>query len=110
MPIIPVFSWVFIFLALGLLVLELVRFSQQVERYASDVVVAGIDVGGLTTNDAANRLEQAYASPITLWYDNSPILLDPASVGFRTNREAMLAAARSGGTREPISGRASSIT
>jgi hypothetical protein len=95
-PIVPVFSWVFVFLALGLLMLELVRFSQQVERYAPDVVVAGIDVGGMTTSDAATRLEQAYAAPLTLWYDNSPILLDPASVGFRTNREAMLAAARSG--------------
>lgn len=100
MPIIPVFSWVFIFLALGLLMLELVRFSQQVERYAPNVMIAGIDVGGMTTSDAANRLEQAYASPITLWYDNSPILLDPASVGFRTNREAMLAQARSGGTQD----------
>ncbi len=78
--------------------LELIRFSQQVERYAADVVVAGVDVGGLTTNEAANKLEQAYATPITLWYDNSPIQLDPSSVGFRTNREAMLAAARSGGT------------
>jgi beta-lactamase class A len=100
MPIIPVFSWVFVFLALGLLMLELIRFSQQVERYAADVVVAGVDVGGLTTTDAANRLEQAYAAPITLWYDNSPIELDPAQVGFRTNREAMLAQARSGGTQE----------
>ncbi len=99
-PIIPVFSWVFIFLALGLLMLELIRFSQQVERYSSDVTVAGIDVGGLTTSDAASRLEQAYASSLTLWYDNSPILLDPASVGFRTNREAMLAAARTGGTQD----------
>lgn len=98
LPIIPVFSWVFIFLALGLLMLELIRFSQQVERYAADVEIAGIDVGGLTTADAANRLEQAYASPITLWYADSPIQLDPASVGFRTNREAMLAAARTGGT------------
>jgi len=89
---------VFIFLALGLLMLELIRFSQQVERYAADVVVAGVDVGGLTTTDAANKLEQAYAAPITLWYDNSPIVLDPAQVGFRTNREAMLASARSGGT------------
>ena len=100
LSIIPVFSWVFIFLALGLLMLELIRFSQQVERYAADVVVAGVDVGGLTTTDAANKLEQAYAAPITLWYDNSPIVLDPAQVGFRTNREAMLAAARSGGTQD----------
>lgn len=100
MPIIPVFSWLFIFLALGLLMLELIRFSQQVERYPADVVVAGINVGGLTTADAANRLEQAYASPITLWFDNSPILLDPAAIGFRTNREAMLAAARTGGAQD----------
>jgi beta-lactamase class A len=100
MPIIPVFSWVFVFLALGLLMLELIRFSQQVERYPADVMVAGLDVGGMTTADAANQLEQAYASPITLWYDNSPILLDPAAVGFRTNREAMLAAARTGGVQD----------
>lgn len=100
MPIIPVFSWLFIFLALGLLMLELIRFSQQVERYPADVFVAGIDVGGLTTADAANRLEQAYASPLTLWFDNSPIMLDPAAVGFRTNREAMLAAARTGGAQD----------
>ncbi|MEO8392397.1 MAG: serine hydrolase, partial [Chloroflexota bacterium] len=100
LSIIPVFSWVFVFLALGLLMLELIRFSQQVERYSADVVVAGVDVGGLTTGDAANKLEQAYAAPITLWYDDSPIVLDPSQVGFRTNREAMLASARSGGTQE----------
>ncbi|MFN8451950.1 MAG: serine hydrolase [Anaerolineae bacterium] len=100
MPIIPVFSWVFVILAIGLLMLELIRFSQQVERFAADVVVAGIDVGGMTTNEAASRLEQTYASPITLWYDNSPILLEPGSVGFRTNREAMLASARTGGAQE----------
>ncbi len=100
LSIIPVFSWVFIFLALGLLMLELIRFSQQVQRYPTGVVVAGIDVGGLSTTDAANKIEQAYASPVTLWYDNSPIQLDPASLGFHTNREAMLAAARSGGTAE----------
>ncbi len=100
LSILPVFSWVFIFLALGLLMLELIRFSQQVERYAADVVVAGVDVGGLTTSDAANKLEQAYAAPITLWYADSPIVLDPAQVGFRTNREAMLASARSGGSQD----------
>ncbi len=100
LPIIPVFSWVFLLLALGLLMLQLIRFSQQVERYPDDVQVAGINVGGLTTSDAANRIEQAYATPLTLWYDNSPILLDPASVGFHTNREVMLAAARPDGTRQ----------
>ncbi len=96
-PIVPLFSTLLLFLALGLLMLELIRFSQQAERFAADVRVAGIEVGGLTTADAASRIEQAYAAPITLWYENSPIVLDPAAVGFRTNREAMLASARSGG-------------
>lgn len=100
LPVIPVISWMFIVLALGLLLLELLRFSQQSERFASDVVVAGIPVGNLTAIEAANHIEQAYAQPVTLWYADSPILLDPASVGFRTNREAMLSQAREGGSAQ----------
>lgn len=96
LPILPVFSWLFIVLAVGLLLLELVRFSQQAERFAADVVVAGIPVGGMTNADAAALLERTYALPITLWYQDSPIVFDPAVVGFRTNREAMLAQARTG--------------
>ncbi len=99
-PIIPLFSWLFILAALGLLLLELIRFSQQTERFSNEVVVAGVPVGGLSTVDAANRIELAYAQPITLWYADSPIQLDPASIGFRTNREAMLAEARAGGASE----------
>ncbi len=100
LPIIPLFSWLFIFAALGLLLLELIRFSQQTERFSNEVVVAGVPIGGLSAVDAANRIEQAYAQPVTLWYADSPILLDPASIGFRTNREAMLAEARAGGASE----------
>ena len=100
LPIIPLFSWLFIFAALGLLLLELIRFSQQTERFSNEVVVAGVPIGGLSAVDAASRIEQAYAQPVTLWYADSPILLDPASIGFRTNREAMLAEARAGGANE----------
>ena len=98
LSILPIFSWLFIALASGLLLLELVRFSQQAERFAADVVVAGLPVGGLTSGDAAALLESTYASPITLWYQGSPIQLDPSAIGFRTNREAMLAQARTGAT------------
>lgn len=92
-PIVPIFSWLMIALALGLLTLELIRFSQQAGRLAADVNVAGVEVGGLTSAEAVSRWEQAYAQPITLWYADSPVLLDPASIGFRTDRESMLAAA-----------------
>jgi len=90
----------FILVAIGLLMLELIRFSQQSERFSTEVVVAGVPVGGLSTIDAANRIEQAYAQPVTIWYADSPIQLDPASIGFRTNREAMLAEARTGGNSD----------
>jgi beta-lactamase class A len=94
LPVIPIFSWLFILLAAGLFGLELIRFSQQIDTLSTDVTVAGVDVGGLSAAEAVSRWEQAYAQPITLWYDNSPILLDPAAVGFRTNQDSMLAAAR----------------
>lgn len=95
LPIIPVLSWALLMLATGLFAVELVRFSQQIDRFGTDVTVAGVEVGGLSPAEAVSRWEQAYAQPITLWYGSNPILLDPASVGFRTNRESMLAAARS---------------
>ena len=100
LPIVPLLSWLFILVAIGLLMLELIRFSQQSERFSTEVVVAGVPVGGLSTVDAANRIEQAYAQPVTIWYADSPIQLDPASIGFRTNREAMLAEARTGGNSD----------
>ncbi|MDZ4763730.1 MAG: serine hydrolase [Chloroflexota bacterium] len=93
LPILPLFSWLFIALALGLLILELIRFSQEVDRLGADVQVAGIQVGGLSAAEAVRRWEEAFAQPVTLWYNDSPIQLDPADIGFRTDRDTMLAAA-----------------
>lgn len=100
LPIVPIFSWLFLALAIGLLLLELVRFSQQAQRFADAVAVAGVPVGGLTNAEAAALIERTYGSPITFWYLDSPIQLDPSAIGFRTNREAMLAEARSGLTND----------
>jgi len=100
LPIIPIFSWLLILLAIGLFALQLVNFSQQNNQLAGDVTVGGVDVGGLSPDEARTRWEQAYAQPVVLWYNDSPILLDPAAVGFRTNQESMLAAARSASQNE----------
>ena len=100
LPIIPIFSWILILLAIGLFALQLVNFSQQNNQLAGDVTVGGVDVGGLSPDEARTRWEQAYAQPVVLWYNDSPILLDPAAVGFRTNQESMLAAARSASQNE----------
>ena len=94
-PILPILSALALAAALALFVIELLRFSQQQVRLPTDVSIAGIDVGGLLPGEAVARWEAAYAEPIVLYYGESPILLDPASVGFRANNEVMLASARS---------------
>jgi hypothetical protein len=45
--------------------------------------------------EAVATWERALSQPVTLWYEDSPILLDPTAIGFRSNNAVMLAAARS---------------
>jgi beta-lactamase class A len=99
-PIIPIISFGMLMVSVGWLVLELVRFSAQSDRLPLGVTVAGIDVGGMTPSEAMQAWENAYSSPLTLWYADAPIQLDPAAVGFQTQRNTMLAAARSAGVAE----------
>jgi hypothetical protein len=100
LPIIPFLAWMSIFGAIGLFGIHLVLFSQQVSRLSSDVSIGGISVGGLSPSDAIERIEQTYAQPIMLWYADSPIQLEPTALGWRTNRETMMAQAQSAGQTE----------
>jgi len=93
-------SIVLIFASIGLFVLELLAFSQLEDRLPADLTVAGIDSSGLTQEQAVSLWQQTFAEPITLYYDNSPIVLSPAEIGFRTNWETMLAQAQASGERE----------
>src|SRR5688572_20636981 len=95
LPIIPIFSVLLLAAATGMFTYQLIRFTQQSEQLASDVTVAGVSVGGLSPAQAISRWEQAYAQPVVLYYADSPILLDPAALGFRPNSETMYAQARS---------------
>lgn len=81
--------------AIGLFIFELIGFSQRQDRLPAGVVVAGVDVSGLTPSQAVATWEQALSRPITLYYEDSPILLEPAAIGMRINNAAMLAEARS---------------
>jgi beta-lactamase class A len=79
--------------AAALLLIELIRFSQQDSLLAGGVRVAGIDVSGETQRSAVIKWQQAYEQPIILYYGESPIVLQPGAVGFRLNSETMLASA-----------------
>ena len=59
--------------AVLLLVIELVSFSRMRSGFASGTEIAGVPVGGLTLDEAANRLTQAYSVSIELHYGSSVI-------------------------------------
>lgn len=92
-----ILSLLLIVAAMGLFIRELVVFSQQEDQLPANISVGGIEVGGLSQAAARAAWEQTYAQPVTLYYNDSPILLDPASVGFRPNWQSMLAEAISVG-------------
>ncbi|NJL93057.1 MAG: hypothetical protein HC915_04695 [Anaerolineae bacterium] len=95
LPLLPIFSGALLLLGFFQLGRELISFSSQQDALQDDVRVAGIQVGGLSEAQAQDRWEEVYLEqPIKLVYNDSPILLSPESIGFRTNNEAMLAAVR----------------
>lgn len=84
------------FVGVALLGAELITYSNQdFNALQDDVLIAGVQVGGLTESEAQKRWESVFLEqPITLVYRNSPILVSPRTLGMRTNNEAMLANAR----------------
>lgn len=59
------------------------------------MVIAGVDVGGLSAEETAVALQNRYYTPIRLIYREETIELDPQMVGFSLDLEAMLAEAQS---------------
>jgi beta-lactamase class A len=82
-----------LFAAILVLVFQLVEYSRLRSNFAPGTVIAGVSVGGLDQQEAANRLTQAYSVPIELHYNNDIIQVKPAAVGFALDTESMVAAA-----------------
>ncbi len=88
------------FLSLGILLgaiimtaLQLVRFSRVRSYLPAGLNVAGVPVGGLDRQQAAERLMEVYSFPVVLRYNDSSILLQPSVVDFSLDIENMLALA-----------------
>lgn len=101
LSLLPIVSVLLIGVAVGLFVLELIQFSQREDRLPDDLTVGGIESGALSPAEAVILWEQTFVSqPITLFYQDSPIILEPPSIGFRVNWETMLAEAQSAAESE----------
>jgi beta-lactamase class A len=92
-------SLLLVLLAVIVTVLNLVRFSRLWINFPSNLSIAGVPVGGLGRQAAAERLLTVYSQPIELTYNEAAILLDPNTIGFSLDTDAMLAAAEQARTR-----------
>ena len=87
-------SIVLIFLAVALSAVQLVRYSRIRTSFPPGMVIAGIPVGGLEIQQAAERLLRAYtAVPVEVHYRDAVIQIKPSVVGFSLDLELMMAAA-----------------
>ncbi len=90
------FRWIAISLlvsSLILLVIQLIRFSRLRAGFSPGTRIAGITVGGLDQQQAADRITQAYNIPIELVYGDQHMQVKPSQFGFELDINAMIAAA-----------------
>ena len=88
-----------ILLAVVVTTLQLVRFSRLWINFPPNLSIAGVPVGQLTRQAAAERLLTIYSHPVELYYNDAVIHLDPNVVGFTLDNDSMLAAAEQERTR-----------
>ncbi len=88
-----IISFGLLLIAVILTTVELARFSRVRANLPAGLKIAEIPVGGLTRQEAAQRLLEVYSTHVELRYDGASIQLDPAVVDFKINVESMLAAA-----------------
>jgi len=86
-------SILLILAAIVLTVLQLVRFSRVRAFLPAGLIVAGVPVGGLDRQQAAQRLMEVYSSPIELYYKDAVIHLYPSVTDFQLEIESMLSVA-----------------
>jgi beta-lactamase class A len=95
-------SLLLIIVALVITVFQLIRFSRLWANFPEEMTIAGVPVGQLGRQEAAERLLEVYSQPVELLYNEQIIHLEPGIVGFALNTDAMLAAADQERTRLPF--------
>ena len=76
-----------------LLVFQLVIFSRLRSSFSTGSMIAGVDVSGLSVDEAADRLTQAFSVPVELHYGDSSFQVKPSTLGFSLQLTNMVAAA-----------------
>jgi len=84
-----------------LVIITLIGYSRQRNNYPAGMTIGGVPVGGLSPQEASERILLVYTTPVEARYGEAIIHIDPSAVGFEIDLESMLAAAdlsRTGGS------------
>jgi len=95
-----IFSILFLSATIILVIVSLIGYSRQRNNYPAGMTIGGVPVGGLSPQEASERVLLVYTTPVEVRYGDATIHIEPSSVGFELDTEAMLAAAdlsRTGG-------------
>lgn len=85
-----------------LITLQLIVYSRNRANFPAGLVIAGVPVGGVSRQEAAERLLEVYGLPVEVQYGEALIHMDPAQVQFALNLEGMIAAADLERTSSPF--------
>lgn len=87
------FSAFFLLASLVLTALQLATYSRIRAYFPPGLEIAGVPVGGMDRQQAAQRLLEVYTNPVELIYNNIAIQIPPSVLDFQLDLESMLAAA-----------------
>ena len=90
-PILEIAGVGMVLIAVIVLVSQLGSFSAERQRMPASLVMGGVPVSNLSRAKSQAYIEQVYGSPVTVWYKDQELRLEPAAVSFHVNSESMLA-------------------
>ncbi len=93
LTIIRFISIFFIITTVVLFLIQLVTYSRIRASLPPGSKVAGVPVGNLDRQEAADRLVKAYSIPVEIHYGEAVIQIKPSLIGFQLDLQTMLTAA-----------------
>ncbi len=72
------------------LVYQALLFNFARDKYPVDTTVGGVNIAGLTRDEAAAKLNEVYYAPLNLYHQEERVQIDPHEVGFTLDIEQML--------------------
>lgn len=79
-----------LFLGVLYLAYQALLFNFARDKYPADTTAGGVDIAGLTRDEAAAKISEAYYAPLHLYHQEERVQIDPREVGFTVDIEQML--------------------